>query len=184
MGGGYGGSYDDYGGGGYDAYGGAVGAAGMAMVPMMLPNGQVGCSDKARQTASSAVPRPLSARPGCSLTFCLLFGLTRSKTSDQQLSGDREYPCCIVWVTEPARGLFGKAEVGKSAQVGYVLQGGGAAQGVSGYGGGPAPGGPMRSGGRSGGGGGYSGRGGGGGGGPRGRGRGGVGFGGRRYQPY
>jgi len=39
---GYGGGYEDYSGGGYDGYGGAAaGAAGMAMVPMMLPNGQV-----------------------------------------------------------------------------------------------------------------------------------------------
>ena len=37
---GYGG-YDDYSGGGYEGFGGAAGAAGMAMVPMMLPNGQV-----------------------------------------------------------------------------------------------------------------------------------------------
>ena len=45
MGGGYGGGYEEYGGGydgGYDGYGAAAGAAGgMAMVPMMLPNGQV-----------------------------------------------------------------------------------------------------------------------------------------------
>ena len=48
MGGGYGGGYEEYGGGydgGYDGYGAAAGAAGgMAMVPMMLPNGQVGCA--------------------------------------------------------------------------------------------------------------------------------------------
>ena len=47
MGGGHGGGYEEYGGGydgGYDGYGAAAGAAGgMAMVPMMLPNGQVGC---------------------------------------------------------------------------------------------------------------------------------------------
>ncbi|CAK0783223.1 hypothetical protein CVIRNUC_006422 [Coccomyxa viridis] len=46
MGGGHGGGYEEYGGGydgGYDGYGAAAGAAGgMAMVPMMLPNGQVG----------------------------------------------------------------------------------------------------------------------------------------------
>ena len=39
--GGYGGGYEDYSGGGYESYGGVAGAAGMAMVPMMLPNGQV-----------------------------------------------------------------------------------------------------------------------------------------------
>ncbi|CAL5220907.1 g3002 [Coccomyxa viridis] len=40
---GYGGGYEDYNGGGYDSsYGGVAGASGMAMVPMMLPNGQVG----------------------------------------------------------------------------------------------------------------------------------------------
>ena len=39
---GYGGGYEDYSGGGYDSsYGGVAGASGMAMVPMMLPNGQV-----------------------------------------------------------------------------------------------------------------------------------------------
>ena len=42
---GYGGGYEDYNGGGYDSsYGGVAGASGMAMVPMMLPNGQVSCS--------------------------------------------------------------------------------------------------------------------------------------------
>ena len=39
--GGYGGGYEDYSGGGYDGFGGVAGTAGMAMVPMMLPNGQV-----------------------------------------------------------------------------------------------------------------------------------------------
>ena len=50
---GYGGGYEDYSGGGYDGYGGAAaGAAGMAMVPMMLPNGQV----HALSTASQFLP--------------------------------------------------------------------------------------------------------------------------------
>ena len=42
YGGGYGGGFEDYGAGGYGAAAAIGGGAGMAMVPMMLPNGQVG----------------------------------------------------------------------------------------------------------------------------------------------